>query len=65
MESYLFTRIVKCPTCGKIMSSTNSFKNSGKPNQKVYYHVTCNNSNCKSKGFNYNCDKIEEKLAEF
>ncbi len=60
---YLFTGIVKCPTCGKIMSSTNSFKNSGKPNQKVYYHVTCNNLNCKSKGFHYNCDKREEKLA--
>ena len=60
---HLFTGIVKCPTCGKIMSSTNSFKNSGKPNQKVYYHVTCSNSNCKSKGFHYNCDKIEEKLT--
>ncbi len=60
---HLFTGIVKCPTCGKIMSSTNSFKNSGKPNQKVYYHVTCNNPNCKSKGFHYNSDKIEEKLT--
>ncbi len=60
---HLFTGIVKCPTCGKIISSTNSFKNSGKFNQKVYYHVTCNNSNCKSKGFHYNCDKIEEKLV--
>ena len=45
------------------MSSTNSFKNSRKPNQKIYYHVTCNNPNCKSKGFHYNCDKIEEKLT--
>lgn len=60
---HLFTGIVKCPTCGKIMSSTNSFKNSGKPNQKVYYHVTCNNPNCKSKGFHYNSNKIEEKLT--
>jgi len=60
---HLFTGIVKCPTCGKIMSSTNSFKNSRKPNQKIYYHVTCNNPNCKSKGFHYNCDKIEEKLT--
>ncbi len=60
---HLFTGIVKCPTCGKIMSSTNSFKNSGKPNQKVYYHVTCNNPNCKSKGFHYNSDKIEGKLT--
>ncbi len=60
---HLFTGIVKCTTCGKIMSSTNSFKNSGKLNQKVYYHVTCNNPNCKSKEFHYNCDKIEEKLT--
>ena len=60
---HLFTGIVKCPNCGKIMSSTNSFKNSGKPNQKVYYHVTCNSPNCKSKGFHYNCNKIEAKLG--
>ena len=45
------------------MSSTNSFKNSDTPKQKVYYHVTCKNSDCKSKGLHYNCDKIEEKLA--
>ena len=30
---------------------------------KVYYHVTCKKTNCKSKGFHYNCDKIEEKLT--
>lgn len=60
---HLFTSIVRCPDCGKIMSSTNSFKNSGIAKQKVYYHVTCKNPNCKSKGFHYNCDKIEEKLT--
>ena len=60
---HLFTGIVKCPNCGKNMSSTNSFKNSGTANQKIYYHVTCKNSSCKSKGLHYNCDKIEEKLA--
>ena len=59
----MFTGIVKCPNCGKIMSSTNSYKNSGKPNEKVYYHVTCKNPNCKSKGIHYSCDKIEEKLS--
>ena len=60
---HLFTGIVRCPDCGKVMSSTNSFKNSGTPKQKNYYHVTCKNSDCKSKGLHYNCDKIEEKLA--
>ena len=60
---HLFTGIVKCPDCGKTMSSTNSYKNSGKPNEKVYYHVTCKNPNCKSKGIHYSCDKIEEKLS--
>ena len=30
---------------------------------KVYCHVTCKKTNCKSKGFHYNCDKIEEKLT--
>ena len=30
---------------------------------KVYYHVTCKKTNCESKGFHYNCDKIEEKLT--
>ena len=60
---HLFTGIVKCPDCGKIMSSTNSFKNSGTPRQKIYYHVTCKNPNCKSKGLHYNAEKIEEKLG--
>lgn len=59
---HLFTGIVKCPDCGKILSSTNSFKNSATENKKVYYHVTCKNPNCKSKGKHYNSDKIEEKL---
>ena len=45
------------------MSSTNSFKSSSIPKQKVYYHVTCKNPNCKSKGYHYNCDKIKEKLT--
>ena len=60
---HLFTGIVKCPDCGKIMASTNSYKNSSKPNEKVYYHITCKNPNCKSKGIHYSCDKIEEKLS--
>ena len=60
---HLFTSIVKCPDCGGILSSTNSFKNSGTEKEKVYYHLTCKNSNCKSKGLHYSSDKIEQKLG--
>ena len=45
---FLITGIVRCPTCGKILSSTNSFKYSGTPKEKVYYHLTCKNPNCSS-----------------
>ncbi len=61
---HLFTGIVRCPTCGKILSSTNSFKYSGTPKEKVYYHLTCKNPNCKSKGIHYSSDKIEQKLVK-
>ena len=60
---HLFTGIVRCPTCVKILSSTNSFNYSGTPKEKVYYHLTCKNPNCKSKGIHYSSDKIEEKLS--
>ena len=60
---HLFTGIVRCPTCGKILSSTNSFKYSGTPKEKVYYHLTCKNPNCKSKGIHYSSNKIEQKLV--
>ncbi len=60
---HLFTGIVKCPNCGKILSSTNSFKNSGTPKEKIYYHLTCKNSNCKNKGLHYSSDKIEKRLG--
>ncbi len=60
---HLFTGIIKCPSCGKIMSSTNSYKNSGTEKEKIYYHVTCKNPNCKLQGLHYNSDKIEEKLS--
>ena len=60
---HLFTGIVRCPTCGRILSSTNSFKYSGTPKEKIYYHLTCKNPNCKSKGLHYSSDKIEQKLV--
>ena len=60
---HIFSSVVKCPDCNNILSSTLSFKNNGKPNQKTYYHLTCKNPNCKSKGLHYNTEKIEKKLS--
>ena len=60
---HLFSGIVKCPECGNILSSTITYKHSGKPNQKEYYHLTCKNPNCKNHGLHYNSNKIEQKLS--
>ena len=60
---HLFTALVKCPDCKKILSSTISYKNSSKPNMKKYYFLTCKNQNCKTKGRHYSCDRIELKLS--
>ena len=58
---HLFSGLVKCPICGNIMSSSESFKY---PNGKlkVYYHLRCKNHNCKGFGLHYNTEKIENKL---
>jgi len=60
---HLFTALVKCPECKKILSSTLSYKNSGTPKQKDYYFLTCRNIGCNSKGLHYNCDRVEDKLT--
>ncbi len=58
---HLFSGLVKCPICGEIMSSSESFKYpNGK--QKVYYHLRCKNHNCSGFGLHYNTEKIETKL---
>lgn len=60
---HLFSGLVKCPICGKIMSSSESFKYpNGK--QKVYYHIRCKNHNCNGFGLHYNTEKIETKLKQ-
>lgn len=58
---HLFSGLVKCPICGEIMSSSESFKY---PNGKlkVYYHLRCKNHNCSGMGLHYNTEKIEAKL---
>ena len=62
---HLFTGIVKCPSCGKILSSSMSLKNKGKPTHKVYYFLVCKNQDCKLKGVHYSCEKIENKISRF
>ena len=59
----MFSGLVKCPICGEIMSSSESFKYpNGK--QKVYYHLRCKNHNCSGFGLHYNTEKIETKLKQ-
>ena len=58
---HLFSGLVKCPICGNIMSSSESFKY---PKGKVYYHLRCKNHNCKGFGLHYNTEKIESKLKQ-
>lgn len=60
---HLFSGLVKCPICGEIMSSSESFKyTNGK--QRVYYHLRCKNHNCSGYGLHYNTEKIETKLKQ-
>ena len=60
---HLFSGLVKCPICGEIMSSSESFKYpNGK--QKIYYHLRCKNHNCNGFGLHYNTEKIEAKLKQ-
>ena len=60
---HLFSGLVKCPICGEIMSSSESFKYpNGK--QKVYYHLRCKNHSCSGFGLHYNTEKIEIKLKQ-
>ena len=60
---HLFSGLVKCPICGEIMSSSESFKYpNGK--RKVYYHLRCKNHNCSGFGLHYNTEKIETKLKQ-
>ena len=60
---HLFSELVKCPICGNIMSSSESFKYP-KGKLKVYYHLRCKNHNCKGFGLHYNTEKIESKSKQ-
>lgn len=59
----MFSGLVKCPICGEIISSSESFKYPN-GNQKVYYHLRCKNHNCSGFGLHYNTEKIETKLKQ-
>lgn len=58
---HLFAGLVKCPMCNEILAASESFKKY-KNETKIYYHLRCKNTNCKSYGYHYNSDKIEDKL---
>ena len=58
---HLFSGLVKCPICGEIMSSSESFKYPN-GNQKVYYHLRCKNHNCSGFGLHYNTEKNRNKI---
>lgn len=61
---HLFSSLVKCPECGKVMSSTISYKKQKDGTNREYYFLECRNVGCKLKGKNYNADRIEEKLIK-
>ena len=60
---HLFTSLIECPKCKKILSSTISYKYDKNRNRIEYYHLTCKNNNCKNKGLHYSSDKIEKALT--
>lgn len=61
---HLFSSLVKCPECSKIMSSTISYKKQKDGSNKEYYFLECRNVGCRLKGKNYNAERIEEKLIK-
>jgi site-specific DNA recombinase len=61
---HLFSSLVKCPECGKVMSSTISYKKQKDGTNREYYFLECRNVGCRLKGKNYNADRIEEKLIK-
>jgi site-specific DNA recombinase len=61
---HLFSSLVKCPECAKIMSSTISYKKQKDGTNREYYFVECRNVGCRLKGKNYNAERIEEKLIK-
>lgn len=60
---HLFSSLVKCPCCHKIMSSTLSYKKGKDNTQREYYFLTCKNKECEGKGIYYNCDRLEKTLV--
>lgn len=61
---HLFSSLVKCPECGKIMSATMSYKyNKKKEVRRKYFFLKCNNQLCGAKNIYYNVEKLEKKLV--
>lgn len=60
---HLFSSLIRCPDCNKILSSSMSYKyDKNKKVRKKYFFLYCRNQMCSSKGTYYNTGKLEEKL---
>ena len=58
---HTFSSLVKCPLCGEILASSQSYKTRG-GKRKTYFHLRCKNSKCSGYNYHYNCEKIEDAL---
>ena len=58
---HTFSSLVKCPLCGEILASSQSYKTRG-GKRKTYFHLRCKNSKCSGYNYHYNCEKIENAL---
>lgn len=60
---HLFSSLIRCPDCNKILSSSMSYKyDKNKKVRKKYFFLYCRNQVCSSKGTYYNTGKLEAKL---
>jgi len=59
---HTFASLVKCPECGEILASSQSYSTRSNGKKKLYFHLRCKNTSCKGYGRHYNYDKIEEAL---
>lgn len=59
---HTFASLVKCPVCGEILASSQSYSTRSNGKKKLYFHLRCKNTSCKGYGFHYNYDKIEDSL---
>ena len=58
---HTFSSLVKCPLCGEILGSSQSYKERC-GQKKIYFHLRCKNKKCSGYNYHYSCQKIEDAL---